>query len=290
MIFNATLHRLQESDHLDADRINIHRLSPETGSFHGHNFFELVYVMQGSAVHHLGQRTHELFQGDYFIMDLDSFHCYQETRDFIIVNCLFAPEYVDRALVNCPSLSALLSNEMRQFGLQTGNAADRPYRDDSGEIRRLIESMEREYAQRQGGYQEMIRCHLIEILVRTARLASESADIAPIHPAVAAMAEHLRTHYAQPLSLNAISTVLGYTPQYLSHLFHRETGTSLSVFLQKLRVEKSCRMLLESRMNVSAIAQEVGYSDLKHFNSVFKRHMGLSPRAFRARASAGHSS
>lgn len=289
MILNPALPRLHEGDYLDADKISLRRLYPLEDSLHGHDFFELVYVMRGTAVHHLGARTHRLCEGDYFIMDLGSFHCYQENREFAIVNCLFAPQYVDRALINCPSLSALLSNEMRQFGTPPGmfNAADRIYHDDSGCIRNLIEAMEREYAGKETGYLELVRCHLIEILVRTARAALDGGGAAQSHPAVAAMAEYLHVNYAQPLSLKNMSAALGYTPQYLSCLFHRETGASLSAFLQRIRVEKSCALLAQSRLSVSAIAQQVGYGDLKHFNGVFRKHMGLSPREFRARVGAG---
>jgi len=100
------------------------------------------------------------------------------------------------------------------------------------------------------------------------------------------MTEYLHEHYSEPLSLDALSSRLGYTPQYLSALFHRETGMSLSAYLQRVRVEKSCRLLQETREPVSRIAQEVGYCDLKHFNAVFRRHTGLSPREYRARCAA----
>ena len=36
-----------------------------------------------------------------------------------------------------------------------------------------------------------------------------------------------------------------------------------------------------------SIAQAVGYTDLKHFTAVFRRHMGMTPRAFRSRMTAG---
>lgn len=289
MILNAALPRLHEGDYLNADKISLRRLKPSEDSLHGHDFFELVYVVKGTASHQLGAHTHRLEAGDYFIMDLGSFHCYRENRDFTIVNCLFAPEYVDRAMMNCPSLSALLSNKMRQFGAQPGmfNAADRIYRDETGYIRSLVESMESEYARKETGYLEMVRCRLIEILVRTARTAADGEGVARSHPAVAAMAEYLNANYAQPLFLADMSAKLGYTPQYLSYLFHRETGVSLSGYLQRLRVEKSCTLLSQTRLSVSAIAQMVGYSDLKHFNYVFRKHMDASPREFRARIGAG---
>ena len=133
----------------------------------------------------------------------------------------------------------------------------------------------------------MIRCHLIQVLVRTIRSAAVGGLAARRHPAIAAAVDALRASDAQPFSLARLSQQLGYTPQYLSRLFHQEMGQSLSTYLQRLRVEASCQRLLASRDTVSSIAQAVGYTDLKHFTAVFRRHMGMTPRAFRSRMTAG---
>ena len=69
------------------------RISPSDDKMHQHVFFELVYVMHGSAVHRLGSDAARLREGDFFIVDKGSFHCYQETDAFEIVNCLFLPEF-----------------------------------------------------------------------------------------------------------------------------------------------------------------------------------------------------
>ena len=51
-------------------------------------------------------------------------------------------------------------------------------------------------------------------------------------------------------------------------------------------MERSCRLLLQSDLRISQIAQAVGYNDQKHFNQLFRRHTGLSPREYRSMA--GH--
>ena len=278
---NGLPHHLGES-YLDGDKLHIGRVQPRNDALHGHSFLELVYVMEGHALHQLGAETSSVTAGDYFIVDIGSYHRYLETENFIIVNCLFAPEYMDRMRRGSPSVSALL--EQRQLGAALSHPADRMYHDADGSIRRLFEDMEREYKLKEAGYQEIIRCHVTEVLVHAVRLAASAEKNTQLHPAAAAMAEYLYEHYAEPLSLDALSEKLGYTPQYLSALFHRETGASLSAYLQKLRVERSCRLLAETRLAVSAIAQEVGYCDLKHFNAIFRRFIGLSPREYRSRA------
>ncbi|MBE5782300.1 MAG: helix-turn-helix domain-containing protein [Clostridiales bacterium] len=272
--------------HLDEDKLSIRRLTPLADALHSHDFLELVYVTKGYAIQQLGADTMRLSPGDFFILDFGAFHRYVETDNFEIINCLFAPEYMDRMLVNSPSLSSLL--ERRQLGAPFAHAhlANYIYHDDTGHILSLFEAMEQEYRQKAAGYQEIIRCHVIEALVHAARLAASAVTSAKMHPAAAAMAEYLQEHFALPLSLSSLSAYLGYTPQYLSALFHSETGMSLSAYLQRVRVEKSCRLLQETREPVSRIAQEVGYCDLKHFNAVFRRHTGLSPREYRARCAA----
>jgi AraC-like DNA-binding protein len=232
-------------------------------------------------LHQLGSRTIPVRAGDYFIVDLGSFHRYTENRDFEIVNCLFAPEYVDPSLRGCRSLSALLTG--RLGGRAPVSAVDRIYHDDSGHIESLIRDMEGEYARRDPGYLEMLRCRLMEILIHAARIPSED-DGSKSHPAAAAMTEYIHGTLNMPLSLPALSSRLGYTPQYLSWLFRKETGMSLSEYLSRARIEKSCDLLAHSRLSISAVAQEVGYADPKHFNAVFRRYMGMPPREFRARA------
>lgn len=273
--------KLQEAAYLDESRVCLMRADSQETGLHGHEFLELTYVARGSAEHQLGAAVMELHAGDYFLVDLGSLHSYHGGQGLEVINCLFAPDYVDRALVHCPSLSTLLSTGMRQFGAPAVSPADRVFHDEDGHILALMEAMEQEYVRRDAGYLEMIRCHLIEILVCTIRSTAAGSDAARRHPAVAAVVDALRGTYAQPFSLARLSKQLGYTPQYLSRLFHQEMGLSLSAYLQRLRVEASCQLLLSTRESVSAIAQAVGYTDLKHFTAVFRRHTGMTPRTFR---------
>lgn len=273
--------RTYQSD-IGENQFRFMRIMPCDDQLHRHSFFEVVYVTRGSAVHYLGAEAMHIRKGDYFIIDTGSAHCYRETQDFEIVNCLFLPQYVDSALTNCPSLSALLSNQVLRFSVPVNiRTADRVYHDDSGEVLRLITAMEEEYHAAQTGYMELLRCYLTQILVLAVR-ASDVAENQKPHNATAAMAEYLRRHYTEPLSLEEMSLALGYTPQYLSSLFRRDTGMTLREYLQRFRVEEACRLLREKDLRLSELAQAVGYSDGKHFAKVFRRCKGVSPQAMKS--------
>ena len=249
---------------------------------HSHNFFELVYVVSGQCTHLLGNEQSRIKAGDYFIIDTGSKHSYINTdKKFEIINCLFMPDYIDRALTDCPTLAALVSNQVLRFGVpMTVQAADRIYHDTDGTVGRLMTAMVDEFEKRRVGYMELLRCHLTQALVCALR-AGEQAE-RPLHPAVTSVIEFLKKNYVQPLSLDALARAVGYTPSYLSGLFADQTGMSIRTFLQHLRIEQACRQLEQSIHPITQIAQQVGYGDPKHFTVIFRRIKGKSPREYRA--------
>ncbi len=276
---NVKTYRVQ----IGNQQIKLIRSRPSDDEFHKHIFFELVYVVHGSAAHYLENDITQIRAGDYFIIDTGTVHCYRDTRDFEIINCLFLPEYIDRALADCPTLSALLSNQVLRFGVPVDiHAADRTLHDTDGSIKRLMLRMEQEFYAKHTGSMELLRCYLTEALVHAVRATEAAEQDRPTHQATTFMANHLREHYAEPFSLNAMSAALGYTPQYLSTLFHKDTGISPQSYVQQLRVQKASQLLLEKKHTISEIAQEVGYTDSKHFTRIFRKHTGLSPRVFRS--------
>lgn len=268
--------------HVGNEQIRMMHIRPRDDDMHRHIFFELVYIVNGTATHHLGEEETKLNAGDFFIIDTGSAHCYRDTKDFEIVNCLFLPEYVDRALSSCTSLSSLLSNQVLRFGVPMDIcAADRIFHDDDGTIGKIIKNMEDEFNEKQTGYIELLRCHLTQILVYAVRTSEEDEQSHTFHPATKSIVSYLKEHFAEPLSLENLSLSLNYTPQYLSNLFRKDTGMTIQLFLQRLRVEKACNLLDNQDLRLAEVARMVGYSDVKHFSMVFKSHKGVTPKEFR---------
>ena len=58
------------------------------------------------------------------------------------------------------------------------------------------------------------------------------------------------------------------------------TGVSTGKFLRNLRMEQAARLLREGKINVSQIADHVGYADQAHFSTAFKTHFGQSPSEY----------
>jgi two-component system, response regulator YesN len=86
----------------------------------------------------------------------------------------------------------------------------------------------------------------------------------------------------QDLSLQEIAATLHVHPNYLSRLFTKETGISITDYAISLRMEKAKSYLSEPGMKVFEVAEKVGYESVSHFNRIFKREVGMSPRDYQA--------
>ena len=83
------------------------------------------------------------------------------------------------------------------------------------------------------------------------------------------------------LSLNSLSSELNVNPSYLSHLFKKEMGKTLTEYVNETRINKALVYLNNTDLQVQAIAQKVGIYDLSYFTKLFRRQMGMSPTEYR---------
>lgn len=86
------------------------------------------------------------------------------------------------------------------------------------------------------------------------------------------------------LSLAAQAKALGVNASYLSALFRRETGQTMSDYVARARAEHAVFLLNTTSLQIQAIAQRCGVHDVNYFTRLFKRIMGKTPSAYRQQA------
>ena len=92
--------------------------------------------------------------------------------------------------------------------------------------------------------------------------------------------KYIREHL-DDVSRSQLAEVFFLSPNYLSKLFRKETGDSLSKFIQQERMGKAKRLLKQNKMSISRIAEETGYPSFAHFSKQFKKFVGMSPNEYR---------
>ena len=83
------------------------------------------------------------------------------------------------------------------------------------------------------------------------------------------------------LSLSALADMQNISPGYLSTLFKKEVGQTLTDYVNSRRVEQAASMLRSGTLQVQTVAQYCGIPDVNYFSKLFKRYTGVSPKEFR---------
>ena len=83
------------------------------------------------------------------------------------------------------------------------------------------------------------------------------------------------------LSLHAHAEALSVNPSYLSTLFRRETGQTLTEYVARKRIEHAIYLLNSTDMQIQSIAQHCGIPDVNYFTKTFKRLIGKTPKEYR---------
>ena len=136
--------------------------------------------------------------------------------------------------------------------------------------------------------------HRIESVNRSDGFAELWVDM--IQKYCALVNKHALKHYSLPiqkvmtridydlagdLSLKATAQYLNMNPSYLSSLFKKETGSTLTEFVNQKRMEHAAYLLANTYMPISAISQNCGILDDNYFTKLFKRCYNQTPTQFR---------
>lgn len=93
--------------------------------------------------------------------------------------------------------------------------------------------------------------------------------------------KYIEENYSIPIYISELAEITHLHPSYLSDLFKKKTGVNFTEYLIRFRLNKAIELMKSSHLKLHEIAFMVGYPDYALFNKVFRRHVGMSPRAYR---------
>ena len=256
------------------------RTCTEDARLHHHDFFELVYVLSGSAEQTIEDRSMIISEGDFFFMNLKASHEYRAIdSDFKIINCLFVPEFLDKTLKGARTFAEIMNNYPSKFEYTefSDRVACRVFHDASQFIRTLMTKMLEEFSEKRKGRFDVIKSLLVTLLIYLAREDEESEELSRI----ARIKSYVGENLTSPLSLSEISEKLGISLTYASIIFKNAVGSTFRDYVIKMRMEKACDLLRTSDKTIVEISELVGYSDPAFFFKSFKKHLNTSPLAYR---------
>lgn len=103
----------------------------------------------------------------------------------------------------------------------------------------------------------------------------------PYSPLVTTCLDYIDFHYNENLSLASLAELCSASDSYLSALFKKETGMTVTDYINQTRIRQSLILLNSSNLAIGEIAAQCGFSDTNYFSRIFKKLQGQSPKQYR---------
>lgn len=240
---------------------------------HWHDFYELVYVRAGSALHRLNGRPHLVEPGSIIMMTPADFHEFEATsaQPLSCYNVVVDPWVVEQEL-----------DDLLAHGVSWETAVLDPGGSSEADFARL----EREFQAGAAGSVPLMTALLRCILVEASRLREAPSPDADVQGTsapedVRRAIRYVERHFREPITLADVAAEARLSPNYLSERFRQVTGTPFQAYLQSRRLRFARSLLASTRLGVTEICHAAGFNNPSHFGRAYRRRYGEMPSAAR---------
>ncbi len=254
---------------------------------HTHDFYELVYVRRGSAVHCYDGNEYPVRAGDCFCVLPNEDHGFDKRHSFSLTNVLFYPTIL------IPHIAAL--KEIRGFAAFF--CIEPFFRSETSFAHKLhlsltqqdcmsslLDTIEKALDTKDPGWQAEGTGLFLQLVVMASRFFGQSiaadgmdAEYTAKLDSISAAIAFLEKNYSGEVKLDDVARNAFLSPNRLCSVFKAAVGMTIVDYLTKVRIEKACQLLLANADTVTEIASKVGYHDPSYFGRTFKAHMGHTP-------------
>ncbi len=147
-------------------------------------------------------------------------------------------------------------------------------------VRRLLELMIIEYAQKSDETQEILQPLTLALMMQVARDYKKITVDEKKKTISEEIVSYIGDHFSD-CTLQSIAKHFGYHPNYLSGLLSNELGKTFSQIVLEQRMERATALLEGTNLPIEQIASMLGYSNHSNFYKAFKSYYGVTPRDYK---------
>ncbi len=230
-----------------------------------HENIEILYFYDGEGFVTLDATVHPVSRGDFVVANANVAH-HIETDGQLSYLCLI-----------------VFRSYAAASGLDTNLIRFAPaFRDE--DLAASMFRLQKEYENTEGEYRATaLRALSLEILLHLARHHRERAEARPTK-GISDAISYIKTHYAEPITVEDVAHHVGYSLSYLSHEFRARTGSTVIRYLNLVRCEFSKSLLQDPSIPISAVAERCGYRNDSYFTRTFRKFNRITPSEYRRMA------
>ncbi len=248
---------------------------------HTHDCIEIVYILSGSGKHIVDGISYDVASGSIIFINYEQVHSFEVTQSMIYYNILIKPEAVSDKILNSDNAFEILS--LTAFDDLRAADTSVPFLKFEGKgkilLETIIEEMYMEFTEKRCGYKAVLKGYLTVLLSYIfRRMLPQSANFKTIPYEIT---EYISKNLEKKLTLEELSKKCFYSPKYFGHIFKECYGITVTEYIQKKRIEESCRLLKETTLPIAEIGRRIGYDDAVRFYRYFKKFCGVTPNQYR---------
>lgn len=260
---------------------------------HRHEYFQIQINLGGDTVQHIGGAIRPFPRNTLAFILPHRLHVipHPENGNFVLIN--FSQEFLlhhmpcdpmdleDIPLAQAPELAPFRFQEHLDFILEDADFA---------EVEVLLQKMRELDRSRQLGTGLMLKGCLLQLIGNVCTvyesqllaLSASKAEKRGRRDALGRVSTYIREHIADAsMTLKDAAAAAFLSPNYLTHLLRKETGSTFSELVLDRRMRLARTHLINSTKPISHIAQVCGFADEAYFSRRFRKANGLPPGQFR---------
>jgi AraC-like DNA-binding protein len=235
---------------------------------HYHEYYEIYYLEAGERFHMVEDKLYKMEAGEFIIFPPYVMHHSYGAENMPFKRVLL---YFSQEEILWPSI---LSELREEGGIYKVGIRERQ------EIHRAMELILKEQKNPGAYHEEYARGVLNMLLLLIAR--EERPEKAPERKSrIGEVIRYIHSHYQEEISLEMLAQMFYVSPYYLCREFKKSTNSTIVRYINVTRIMNAQRKFMETSKNITDISRETGFSNLTHFNRVFKSVTGMSPSQYR---------
>lgn len=252
---------------------------------HCHNFLQIALCLEGRGKYVFSRKEYEVSKGDVFIVNSFESHYAEsklpETIKFLFI--IFLPDLIvspNGTLFDFEYLSPFWYNHEDFCNKIDGSI------DIARSIARDIAEIKKHWDVKYVGYKHLINAGLRKILGLLIRHYEaldpvKAADRANRHIKIQRAMDYIDQRYAENLSLKEVSGIIHMSESRFRHLFKEITNIGFKDYINLVRLNAAKKLLVDTDINISDIASNVGYSNISQFYKIFDKYISMTPAVYR---------
>ena len=200
---------------------------------------------------------------------------------------MFTPDFIDKVCLESDNFSQLSESFMFYSLFPDETEFTERFNLISNcnfEFETIFEKIYCEYKNKKNGYINLIRVYIAEIIITLLRKIQDfgKTKISESQKKlVIDVIEYIENNYSIKINTEKIASKMFFNKNYISKLFKKETGVSINEFIIEIRLKEACRQIVSTDRNITDIAFDCGFSDIKTFYLKFKKYIGCTPKSYR---------